>query len=108
MAKQIATLSVAVILLIVASTAQAVEPFRTFNTVQGHSMTARFIGYQGNQIYIEGQNGQRFALPYESLQPDDQRYCSDAVSKKRVQQGVPPVAPAPAQPEEPNANRRRP
>ena len=101
MAKQIATLSVAVILLIAASTAQAVEPFRTFNTVQGHSMTARFIGFQGNQIYIEGEDGQRFALPYESLQPDDQRYCSDAVSKKRVLEGVPPAAPAPAQPKEP-------
>ncbi len=101
MAKQIATLSVAVILLIAASAAQAVEPFRTFNTVEGHSMTARFIGYKGNQIYIEGQDGQRFALPYESLQLDDQRYCSDAVSKKRVVEGVPPAAPAPAQPKEP-------
>jgi mono/diheme cytochrome c family protein len=101
MAKQIATLSVAIILLIAPSTAQAVEPFRTFNTVQGHSMTARFIGYKGNQIHIEGQDGQRFALPYESLQPEDQRYCSDAVSKNRVQQVVPPAAPAPAQPEEP-------
>ena len=108
MAKAIATLSVAVILLIAGISAEAVEPFRTFGTVQGHSMTARFIGFQGNQIYIEGQDGQRFALPYESLLPEDQRYCSDAVSKKRVQQGVPPVAPAPAQPEEPNANRRRP
>ena len=101
MAKEIATFSVAVILLIAASTAQATEPFRTFGTVQGHSMTARFIGFQGNQIYIEGQDGQRFALPYESLLPEDQRYCSDAVSKKRVQQGVPPAAPTPPQPKEP-------
>ena len=101
MAKAIATLSFAVILLIAGISAEAVEPFRTFGTVQGHSMTARFIGFQGNQIYIEGQDGQRFALPYESLLPEDQRYCSDAVSKKRVQQGVPPAAPTPPQPKEP-------
>ncbi|MFP6894813.1 MAG: hypothetical protein VCA18_13740, partial [Opitutales bacterium] len=87
MAKQIATLSVAVILLIAASAVQAVEPFRIFNTVEGHSMTARFIGYSRTKeilIYIEGQDGQRFELPYVSLLPEDQRYCSDAVSKKRV------------------------
>ena len=101
MAKHIATLSVAVILLVAGTSVMALEPFRTFSTVQGHSMTARFIGFQGNQIYIEGQDGQRFALPYESLLPEDQRYCSDAVSKKRVQQGVPTAAPAPAQPKEP-------
>ena len=101
MAKQIATLSVAVILLIAGISVKALEPFRTFGTVQGHSMTARFIGFQGNQIYIEGQDGQRFALPYESLLPEDQRYCSDAVSKKRVQQGVPPAAPTTPQPKEP-------
>ena len=82
MAKHIATLSVAVILLVAGTSVMALEPFRTFSTVQGHSMTARFIGFQGNQIYIEGQDGQRFALPYESLLPEDQRYCSDAVSKK--------------------------
>ncbi len=99
MAKIVAIIFIAVILLSAQRTVLAVEPFRTFNTVQGHSMTARFIGYQGNQIYIEGQNGQRFALPYESLQPDDQRYCSDAVSKKRVQQGTPPAAPTSPQPE---------
>jgi len=98
MAKGIATLSVAVIFLIAGMFVEAVEPFRTFGTVQGHSMTARFIGFQGNQIYIEGQDGQRFVLPYESLLPEDQRYCSDAVSKKRVQQGVPPAAPVPTQP----------
>ena len=100
MAKGIASFYVAAILLVSALSLKAVEDYRLFRTVQGHSMTARFIGYQGNQIYIEGQNGQRFALPYESLLPEDQRYCSEAVSKKRVQQGVPPAAPSPTQPKE--------
>ena len=97
MAKSLATFSAVVWFFLTGTATLAVEPFRMFRTTQGHSMEARFIGYQGSQIYIENQAGQRFALTYESLVLEDQKYCVEAAQAKRVPQVTPPAkAPTPS------------
>lgn len=92
MRKATATLVTLACLLFASLRAGGEEPIRVFRTKQGHALEARFIGYQGQNVYLQDKAGRRYALPYQQLSPNCAQYVGEAVTKKRVPEGQPPPA----------------
>ncbi len=55
--------------------------FRTFKTDTGQPFAGRVLSYEGRTFYVQGRNGRLFAIPFNKVSPEDQKYLIQIAPK---------------------------
>ncbi len=55
--------------------------FRTFKTDTGQPFVGRVLSYEGRTFYVQGRNGSLFAIPFNKVSPEDQKYLIQIAPK---------------------------
>ena len=61
----------------------AKEPLRTWTSIDGRFMNARFVQIIGDEVRLEDENGKRFNLKIKIFSDQDQKYFADAYKNAR-------------------------
>jgi formylglycine-generating enzyme required for sulfatase activity len=67
----------------------AKEPLRTWTSIDGHFMNARFVQIIGDEVRLEDENGKRFNLKIKIFSDQDQKYFADAYKKSLFADPIP-------------------
>lgn len=67
----------------------AKEPLRTWTSIDGRFMNARFVQIIGDEVRLEDENGKRFNLKIKIFSDQDQKYFADAYKKSLFADPIP-------------------